>query len=99
MRSLLFGACLALVSGAAGANIVYLESGIGVTFDGCDFDKLINLRNGYVWQCSHFRYTYHYGKVTVLSVNGTTLLCVGNVERAIEEFPDGKCYRGTLYRY
>jgi len=38
-------------------------------------------------------------QLTVLSVNGTTLLCVDDVERAIEEFPDVKCYRGTLYRF
>jgi len=46
MQSIHIGACLALVSGAAGANIAYLESGIGVTFEGCDLDKLINLKNG-----------------------------------------------------
>ncbi len=81
------------------ADINYLESGVGVTFEGCDWEKIINLRNGYVWECSEYGYTYHYGTMTVLEVNGRSKLCVGDVEEAIEEFPDGDCYDGTLYRW
>ncbi|WP_273524980.1 hypothetical protein [Rhodosalinus sediminis] len=100
MRYLLISTSLALASGTAvSADISYLESGIGVTFEGCDREKLINLKNGYVWECGEYGYTYHYGTMTVLEVNGTTKLCVGDVEEAIEEFPDGDCYSGTLYRW
>jgi hypothetical protein len=90
---------MVLLAGVASADIRYLESGIGVTFEGCDYEKLINLRNGYVWECSEYGYTYHYGTMTVLEVNGRSKLCVGDVEEAIEEFPDGDCYDGTLYQW
>lgn len=88
-----------LVATAASADIKYLESGIGITFEGCDWEKIINLKNGYVWECSGYGYTYHYGTLTVLEVNGNTKLCVGNVEEAIEEYPSGDCYDGTLYQW
>lgn len=89
----------ACIVSPARADISYLESGIGITFEGCDYDKLINLENGYVWECSEYGYTYHYGVLTVLEVNGTSKLCVGDVEEAIEEYPDGDCFDGTLYRW
>lgn len=81
------------------ADINYLESGFGVTFEGCDYEEIINLKNGYVWECSEYGYTYHYGNMTVLEVNGRSKLCVGDLEKAIEEFPNGDCYDGILYRF
>jgi len=100
MRSFIYlSTFLGLISSAANADISYMESGVGVTFEGCDWDKLINLKNGYVWECGEYGYTYHYGTMTVLEVNGTSKLCVGDVEEAIEEFPDGDCYSGTLYNW
>jgi hypothetical protein len=98
MRSLFVGAWLALAASPAAADISYLESGIGITFEGCDYDRLINLKNGYIWECGEYGYTYHYGKLTVLDVSGNTMLCVGDVDAAIEEFPGGECYSGRLYR-
>ena len=88
-----------LVSGAANADLTYSEIGVGVTFDGCDFDKLINLKNGNVWECDRYDYKYRYGNMAVVEVNGSAMLCVGDVEEAIEEFPYGDCYSGTLYRW
>lgn len=90
---------LAMLPAAADAEISYMESGIGITFEGCDYGKLINLENGYLWECSEYGYTYHYGRLTVLEVNGNTMLCVGDVEEAIEEYPDSHCYRGKLYQF
>lgn len=46
MKLLFLSAGLALFTGAASADIRYLESGIGVTFEGCDHEKIINLENG-----------------------------------------------------
>ncbi|MDF1710523.1 MAG: hypothetical protein P1U72_20740 [Paracoccaceae bacterium] len=80
------------------AQMSYLESGPGVTFEGCDFDKPINLANGHIWVCSEFGYRYHFGQMTVIQVNRTTKLCVGDLEEAMAEFHDGDCYSGTLYR-
>ncbi len=98
MRTLLLSIGFALVAGEASAEISYLESGIGITFDGCNYDKIINLKNGYAWECSEYGYTYHYGEMTVLEVNGKSKLCVGDLEEALEEYPDGDCYEGTLYQ-
>lgn len=98
MRTAIICATLVLAAGAARADISYLESGY-VTFEGCEWDKLIDLQNGYVWQCRQYGYRYHYGKMTVLEVNGNMKLCVGDLEEAVEEFPDGDCYDGTLYQF
>ena len=87
------------LTGPARADISYLESSIGIEFEGCDFDKLINLRNGHVWECSEYGYTYHFGTLTVLQVNGTSKLCVGAVAEAMDEYPNGRCYNGKLYRW
>ena len=95
----IFLVALLFAAESARAEVRYLESGIGITFDGCDFNKLINLENGYVWECSEYGYTYHYGRMTVLDINGRAKLCVGDLERALEEWPDGKCYDGRLYRW
>lgn len=99
MKIAFLAASMMTVATAANADITYLESGIGITFEGCDYDKIINLKNGYVWECSEYGYTYHYGDMTVIEVNGNSKLCVGDVEEAIEEFPNGDCYDGTLYRW
>lgn len=74
-----------------------MESGFGITFEGCDYEKIVNLKNGYAWQCSEYGYTYHYGQMTVLQVNGSAKLCVGDVEEAIENYPNDDCYDGRLY--
>ena len=74
---------LALCASSASADISYVESQFGITFDGCDYEELINLKNGYVWECSEYGYTYHYGVMTVLEVNGSMMLCVGDVDDAI----------------
>lgn len=99
MRVVLSACIVIFATESANADMRYLESGIGITFEGCDYDRLINLKNGYVWECSQYGYTYHYGKLTVLQVNGNSKLCVGDLEDAIEEFPDGHCYNGTLHRW
>lgn len=82
----------------ASADIKYMESSIGITFEGCDYDKIINLQNNYAWECSEYGYTYHYGSMTVLEVNGNAKLCVGALEEALEEYPNGNCYDGVLYQ-
>lgn len=99
MKIALLAASMITVATAANADIKYLESGIGITFEGCDYDKIINLKNGYAWECSEYGYTYHYGDMTVIEVNGNSKLCVGDVEEAIEEYPNGDCFDGTLYRW
>lgn len=99
MKIAIICAALALCATSASADITYIQSQHGVTFNGCDWDTLVNLKNGYVWECSEYKYTYHYGFMTVLNVNGTSMLCVGDVDSAIEEFPDGKCYKGALYQF
>jgi hypothetical protein len=99
MKIAFLAASMITIATAANADIKYLESGIGITFEGCDYDKIINLKNGYAWECSEYGYTYHYGDMTVIEVNGNSKLCVGDVEEAIEEYPNGDCYDGTLYRW
>mgnify|MGYP001279914786 CR=1 FL=1 len=99
MRRAILIAITTLIASTANADIRYLESGIGITFEGCDYDKIINLKNGYVWECSEYGYVYHYGTLTVLEVNGISKLCVGDIEEAIEEYPNGDCYDGNLYRW
>lgn len=99
MKITALAAIVILSATASYADISYLESGVGIEFEGCDYEKIINLRNGYAWECSEYGYRYHYGQLTVLEVNGRTKLCVGDVEEAIEEYPDGDCYDGTLYRW
>ncbi len=84
---------------AANADFKYLESGFGITFEGCDYDKLVNLKNGFVWECSEYGYTYHYGSMTVIEVNGNTKLCDGDLEEAIKNYPDDDCYNGTLHKW
>lgn len=98
MRTMILSISFMFVAGSASADISYMESGYGITFEGCDYDKIINLKNGYVWECSEYGYTYHYGEMTVLEVNGKSKLCVGDLEEALEEYPDGDCYDGTLYQ-
>ena len=99
MKLLIISAAAMLITSQASADIQYLESGFGITFQGCEYDKIINLKNGFAWECSEYGYTYHYGELTVLDINGTSKLCVGDVEEAIEEYPDGDCYDGTLYQW
>lgn len=99
MRIIALATLVMLSATASRADIRYLESGFGITFEGCDYDELINLQNGYVWECSEYGYTYHYGRMTVLEVSGKAKLCVGDVDEAIEEYPDGDCYNGTLYNW
>ena len=97
IRSVIYSFAITVAATPAAAQINYLE-GNYVTFEGCDYDKLINLNNGYAWQCSEYGYAYHYGQMTVLEVNGRTKLCIGDLEEAIEEYPNGDCYDGTLFR-
>lgn len=91
------GVVLALLAGHAQAQISYFESNPWVEFEGCDFGRLVNLENGYLWECNEFGYAYHYGTMTVIEVRGNTKLCVGDLDAAIKEFPDGDCYFGKLY--
>lgn len=83
----------------ANAELSYLESGIGIEFGGCDYEKIINLRSGYAWECSEYGYAYHYGTMTVIQVNRRAKLCVGDLEEALENYPNDDCYDGTLYRW
>jgi len=99
MKLVITNAISMLIATTAFAEIKYLESGIGITFEGCDWEKIVNLKNGYVWECSEYGYTYHYGTLTVLEVNGNAKLCVGDVEEAMEEYPNGDCFEGTLYKW
>lgn len=98
-RSHLILAALTCLATGAAAEVSYLESNIGIEFNGCDYQKLINLKNGYVWECGEYGYAYHYGALTVIQVGQTSKLCLGDVEDAFEEYPNGHCYSGKLYRW
>jgi hypothetical protein len=66
-----------------------LKTKVTDTFEGCDFDKRIELENGLVFVCRSYGYAYAY-RPEVLIVNAAG--------RPPEVYIKGKKYNGTLYR-
>lgn len=85
-----------IIPSTSTADIRYQEMYPPNGFDGCEYGKLINLGDGYVWECTEYNYYYHYGTLTVLEVDSDIVLCIGNIDQAIDEYPNGNCYSGFI---
>jgi len=100
MKSALIGTILVLIAitSYAGVREDYAHEGYAVIaktrvdgeFEGCDFDKRIPLKNGLVFVCSSYSYTYGYmPEVLILKhvTNGDTKVLIKERE-----------FRGKLWR-
>jgi len=70
------------------ANGQMIETRVKGAFEGCDFDKLVPLANGLIFQCQTYSYTYTYSPgVQIFLMNNATKI-----------FINGKEYKGKILR-
>lgn len=67
------------------------------TIDGCEYEKLIKLSDGYFFECSEYNYVYHYGAVRVMSKPVRYAGSIVEVSYLCMEGED-ECLEGRLVR-
>lgn len=69
---------------------VAARTAVNGEFNGCDFDRAIELQNGLVFKCSEYKYHYAYMP--------TVLILKSVRDDSVKVVIDRESFNGTLYR-